>query len=283
MEFIAHLKRSLNRASAQPKEPENLLELGDQLRQSPSPELASSCRLWAQELRRLHQTQGQLLNPTRGQSRRLWAEQSLIYLDLIATLELAACQVDQQLWSDLAGTVRDFDAYTEELGDSLAAMAEWSRSEHPRCLACGWDGQASTCPHCQRQTLKPIRHPRTVDASAPLANKQGQVFETILAILAGTVDLEILWQPLQELRQDYNESAVEVVAAVEDHPEVGAVARWMSQALEGLEEIERVFEDFDAQHIEDGWHRFFVSERSLAASLENRPAGQDQVLLSRAS
>lgn len=282
MEFIANLKRSIRRVSGPAKAPDNLLELGDRMRESAGPEVANYCRLWAGELRRLRTTEGQRLNSTRGSSRRLWAEQSLIYQDLFLCLEQAASQLDGQS-GPLQGEILDeFDSLIAEFGESLAALAAWSRSQHPRCLACGWDGSAPGCPHCRLQTLKPIRQAQPVYASVTLAEAQEQVFGSIVAILEGACDLESLWHPLQHLHQQYDQAAAQVAAALEVHPEVEAVVEYMDQALEGLAEISQVFEDFDAQHLEDGWHRFFTSEISLTDALQQADdEAEDRVNLSR--
>ena len=282
MEFIANLKRSIRSLSGQTKAPINLLELGDRLRDSAGPEVATYCRLWAGELRRVHATEGQRLNSTRGQSRRLWAEQSLIYQDLFVCLEQAAALLEEQPGQLSPQILDEFDSLIAEFGESLAALAAWARSEHPRCLACGWDGSAPTCPHCRLQTLKPIRQAQPVYASVPLAEAQEQVFESIVAILEGACDLESLWHPLQNLHQQYDQAAAQVAAALEVHPEVEAVAAYMDEALDGLAEISQVFEDFDAQHLEDGWHRFFTSELSLSDALQQTDEeAEDQVKLSR--
>ncbi len=269
MDFIAGLKRSLIRKN--PGQPGNLLELYDRLQAGPE---AEQCRAWAVQLRKLHDTQAASLGRHRGQSRRLWAEQSLIYQDLISDLERLALNWNQD-------DVQHFGDLLEEFGESVASLEAWTRSEEPRCLACGWDGDSVVCPHCKLRLLKPVRRPANEVPGGTLAERQAVVFQSITAILEGNQDLESLFEPLQELHDDYDRVAEEL-EPLDDCPEVLAVAVLLEHAQLGLREISLAFEDYDAQHLEDGWHQFFVCEQSLGEVLAACTASTpDQVSISR--
>lgn len=270
MDFLAGLKRSLIKRGSQVP-PGNLLEFYDLLQTGPAPAL---CRFWAERLRGQHEAQAAGLGFSRGQSRRLWAEQSLIYQDLIASLERL-----ENHWSE--DEVESFSELLEEFRESVEAMEAWTRSEQPRCLACGWDGAATTCPHCRLRLLKPVRRQAPESAVVPLSERQSVVFESIVAILEGNQDLDSLFEPLQELHSDYDRAVEQLdPQAIEDHPEVLAVAMLLEHAQHGLQEISQAFEDCDAQHLEDGWHQFFVCEQSLGEVLAAVNGGTDRVSLS---
>lgn len=271
MEFLATLKRSLIRNDGGKAPPGNLMELYDLLLTGPASE---QCRLWAGRLRGQHDAQAASLGVTRGQSRRLWAEQSLIYQDLIASLEGLAAN-----W--VMAEVEVFAELLEEFRESVEAMDAWTRSEEPRCLACGWGGRADTCPHCRLHLLKPVRRLSPEFMEVPLAERQNLVFASIVGILEGSLDLETLLEPLSELHADYERVAGQLdYQHVEEYPEVLAVAQLLDQAQQGLQEISLAFEDYDAQHLEDGWHQFFVCEQTLGEVLA-AVEGADQVSFSR--
>jgi len=280
MELIANLQRSFARPTGQPKAPANLLELATLLRQAqPGAEVARYCQLWARELQKIHESQRQSLSKTRGTSRKIWAEQSLIYQDLIATLGAAAEQIQKKAHRALSSTRQELDELLEEFADSLQAMDDWSKSQHPRCLACGWDGEASCCPHCQLHLLQPVRQARPTATPLALASNHAQIFDTVVAVLQGTADLESLAPPLLELQSDFVQAVVDANASAEIHPEMVVVAEILENALGGLEVMGQAFEDLDAQHLEDGWHQFYISQIHLLDAIAE--AGNDQVQFSR--
>jgi len=279
MELIASLSKSFARPrGTSGQAPENLLELLDRLQSRRAvPEIPRYCKIWAAELRRLHQTHGLRLDNSRGRSRKIWTEQKLIYLDLISTLE----EIGRR-WghSGLDRLVNDFAELLGEFEESLEAMEAWNRCDHPRCMACSWDGPELFCPHCKLQTLRPVRKNRPAGTSAELGPRQSEVFETIVSILHGDQDLNTLWEPLQDLQADFDDATSDLLEAVASCPEVSPLADLMSQALQGLEEIGQVFEDRDAQHLEDGWNRFYVSQLKLGDAIQPSDS-QDQVRIDR--
>lgn len=280
MELIANLQRSFARPTGQPKAPANLLELATLLRQAqPGAEVARYCSLWAGELKKIHDHQRDILSPTRGTSRKIWAEQSLIYQDMIATLGLAAEQIRKRAFRALVETRQELDGLLEEFADSLQAMNDWSKSQHPRCLACGWDGQAASCPHCQLHLLQPVRQARPTATPLALASNHAEIFDTVVAVLQGGTDVESLAPPLLELQNDFEQAVVDAKASAEIHPEMTLIAEILEEALGGLEVMGQVFDDLDAQHLEDGWHQFFVSQITLIDAIAE--SGNDQVQFSR--
>ena len=264
MELIANLQLSFARPSDQAKAPRNLLELAALLRRArPGAEVAGFARLWAQELTRIQQADDAVLSQKRGSLRRLWAEQSLIYQDLVAALELAAEQICHGDVDSLEQTRVALDELLEEFADTLQEMGEWARSEQPRCFSCSWDGAALLCPHCGLQVLRPVRQPRAAVAPLALAAHHVGLFRTVEAVLQGGQDLHSLVQPLDELHDDFCQAAVDAAACAQIYPEMEPVAEILEVAREGLSEMRLVFEDFDAQHLEDGWHQFFLSQITL--------------------
>lgn len=280
MELIANLQRSFARPTGQPKAPANLLELATLLRQAqPGAEVARYSQLWARELQKIHDKQREILNPMRGTSRKIWAEQSLIYQDMIAALGLAGEQIRKKAYRALAETRQELDGLLEEFADSLQAMEDWSKSQHPRCLACGWDGQAPSCPHCQIHLLQPVRQPRPTATPLALASNHAEIFDTVVAVLQGATDLENLAPPLIELQNDFEQAVIDAKASAEIHPEMVVIAGILEEALGGLEVMGLAFDDLDAQHLEDGWHQFFVSQITLIDAIAE--SGNDQVQFSR--
>ncbi|MBS2040735.1 hypothetical protein JST97_37455 [bacterium] len=279
MQFLANLQRSTRLlAAGERKEPQNLQELADEVRHFPGAQSAHYCRLWARHLEWHLQDQHAKMSQIRGQSRRLWLEQCLIYQDLVASLEDVAQQMNSGEGLPIEEQLSELEALVEEFAQSAQEMQAWLESNHARCLACGWDGEQPSCPHCQKQLLKPVREARPAHLRVPLADKQAQVFDTVVAVLEGRDDLESLWEPLQDLLNDYCEANQRLNLAA-DEPEVTVVAQIIGGALDGLDEMVRVFEDSDAQHLEDGWHRFFHSEQCLTAFMRGELADGDAVAL----
>ena len=252
MQFLANLQRSTRLLSAgERRPPQNLQELADEVRYHPGSQSAHFCALWAQHLQWHRRDQDAKMAQVRGHSRRLWLEQSFVYEDLSAGLEEAA----RQMREGARPQPEELEELIEEFAQAAREMQAWAESDQARCLACGWDGQQATCPHCQKQLLKPVRQVRPANLRVSLAPIQGQVFDTVVAVLEGRDDLESLWEPLQELHHDYSE-ANQRLALLAHEPEAAVVAGILERALDGLEEMSQVFHDLDTQHLEDGWHRF---------------------------
>lgn len=263
MELLATLQLSFGRPRPA-RIPRNLLELAELLSQpDPGPEAPGFCRLWAEELRRLRDHDQETLGKKRGRLRRLWAEQCLIYDDLIAAL------LDPQ------PQAAHFHELLDEFADCLKDMEEWSRSEDPRCLACGWDGEDKICPHCRLRLLSPVRQPRGGASPIQLAPHHQEVLEVVTSVLRGESDLDRLQVPLNDLHDDFRRA----VADARAHPELEVVAEILEVARDGLSQMTQVFEDGNCQHLEDGWSAFYLSQLALSDALhEDSP---DQVAFLR--
>lgn len=276
MELIAQLQLSYRKPSTRLPAPRNLLELSARLAE-PTAEVARYCRLWAQELCRLRSQNEAVYASIRGTSRRLWAEQSLVYLDLIGCLEGAADQISQG--EGLGQIQHDFQELLEEFADCLQAMEDWNRSPQPRCLGCGWDGENTHCPHCGLQLLLPVRETRPPAAPLVLAPNHNEVMEVVAGVLRGELDLDALFEPLEELSEDFSVAVRDARQAAQLHPEMEVVAEILDVALGGLEEMGEVFTDADAQHLENGWYQFYLSQIELLDALAE--SEEDQVTFSR--
>ena len=280
MELIASLQMSFARPGAAPQAPRNLLQLASLLGQHQAgPEVAHYSLLWAEELTRIRDSDHQALARKRGTLRRLWAQQSLVYQDLIATLEQAADRILDRQFGELKHTSSQFNSLLEEFAESLQEMDDWSRSDHPRCLSCSWDGDAESCPHCRLQLLAPVRETRAQAAPLSLAPHHQSVFDTVSAILQGASDLSSLQLPLQGLHSDFHQAVVDARASSQSYPEMEVVADILEVALDGLTEMSLVFEDCDSQHLEDGWNAFYLSQLTLVDALSQ--SDSDQVTFSR--
>lgn len=277
MELIANLRLSFA-PPGRPQAPANLLEMAALLGQvHPGPEVAEYSLLWASELERIHRADHERLAKKRGRLRRLWAEQRLIYLDLVATLQEAAANIQNR--RPLQDSHRQFQELLEEFAQSLQEMETWSTSAQPRCLACGWDGNDRFCPHCDLRLLTPVRQSRPSAAPLQLAPHHQAIFDTVVAVLDGHQDLDSLQEPLEELQSDFYTAVCDAEASAEVHPEMEAVTEILELALEGLTEMTLVFEDQDCQHLEDGWNAFYLSQLTLLDTLS--PPATDQVSFTR--
>jgi hypothetical protein len=273
VQLLASLRQNFpGKMEAVATPPQNLLELRQQLGEiavkcTPSPQLAGYCRLWARELQRLHDEQNSVMSRTRGQARRLWAEQSLIYGDMIECLETAQHKLENQEWKELRAVARQFGLLTDEFGEALKDMDLWSTSEDLRCLGCGWGGD-EPCPHCGVQTLKPVRRYNAASQNyVHLGPLQSEVLAVIMGILEGKQDVSRLREPLRKLHDKYEATAGALMAFVLHKPELAPMLQQVENGLRGVERIARVFSDRDAQSMEDGWYQLFESEQKLDASV----------------
>ena len=252
MSLIESLKTNFKAAQAEEsyKAPQNLFELRNLLRsvcaaRRVHPNLPFYCNWYSQFLTKIHSDESTSMAKTRGKARRMWAEQSLIYQDLIAVLKALSAQILECTHEHLDEVSNTFSDLVDELQDAIEEMQAWTVSEETRCLGCGWNGSTQHCPHCKVQILKPVRSYATrVNSYVPLAPLEDQLFQAIVGVLEGDRDVTALRLPLQQLEASYSES----------------------QALAGLAQIQRVFQDSDAQHLEDGWSMIFEAGR---ASLDN--------------
>jgi len=236
--------------------------------------VADFSRLWAQELGRLRREEDAVLAQKRGSLRKLWAEQNLIYADLIGALERAAQEAVAQDFVSLGQTAAHFRDLLDEFADSIQDVNDWHESEHPRCLSCSWDGQASRCPHCSLTLLAPVRQAHASPAPLTLTPHHQAIFDSVVAVLAGSEDIDSLVQPLEALQADFYEAAVDARVSAETHPEMEVVAEILEAAFGGLSQMTQTFEDADSQHLEDGWNVFFLSQLALADALSQGHSDQ---------
>jgi predicted Zn-ribbon and HTH transcriptional regulator len=261
-------------AAAPYRAPQNLLELRGQLRDACQrrnipQDLAHYCNWYSQHLAKIHTQENQSMSRTRGQARRLWAEQSLIYLDLIRLLKDLSLELHGSLWTQLEQATDELFELVDEFTDALQEMQEWTVSEQTRCLKCGWNGTTGHCPHCKVQVLKPIRDYAThVNHYVTLAPAQGAIFKVMMAVLEGTRDVSALQYPLQQLQKRYSETLDYLQS--NDNLEIARTGMGnIEQGLAGVMQMQRVFIDNDAQHLEDGWALIFQADRENIALVEN--------------
>jgi len=262
MQLIAQLQLCFARPGHS-RPPQNLIELAALLGQSkPGPEVAEYALLWAEELERIQRADNQILSKKRGLLRRLWATQCLIYQDLIVTLRQLAWQIQRGL-----PVKHQLDELMSEFSESIKTLNDWTRSEQPRCLNCGWDKDDEICPHCQLRLLAPVRHTHPATAPLQLPPRHQEIFETVVAVIDGEIDIGCLQEPLEQLQVDFEEAVLDAHSSARIYPEMQSVAEVLSSALAGLLEMSLVFEDRDCQHLEDGWNTFFLSQLSLQDTL----------------
>ena len=140
-------------------------------------------------------------------------------------------------------------------------------------MKCGWNGSTGHCPHCRVTVLKPVRSYATqVNSYVELAPLQTQVFNTLLQVLEGERDVSVLRVPLQRLHDNYLESLKELEAVAGLELAHNGMAN-LEDALAGLAQMSRVFEDGDAQHLEDGWSMIFQADRANLAAVEETFSG----------
>lgn len=278
MNLIETLKQNFEAvaAAAPYRAPQNLIELRGQLRDACQqrkihPDLSYYCNWYSGHLSRVHDQENQSMIRTRGQARRLWAEQSLVYQDLISLLQDLSVKLDSKQWSQLEEATDLLFELVDELSDSIQEMEDWTVSEECRCLRCGWNGSTGHCPHCKVQVLKPIRDYAThVNHYAVLGPAQARVFETLTEVLEGNRDVSALRGPLQQLQQRYLDTADFLQKHETDLARSGLEN--LSQGLAGIAQMQRVFADGDAQHLEDGWAMIFEADRSNVALAESIPS-----------
>ena len=262
--------------------PQNLGELRQLLKRACQrgtfhQDLAFYCGWYSQHLHGVHAQENKTMSRMRGQARRMWAEQSLIYQDLIQLLLDLKSALSAAQKASVAEMVDELFALVDELADSLADMEDWLRSEEARCLNCGWSGSTGHCPHCHLHTLKPVRQVSThINHMVTLAPAQGQLHAGIVAVMEGRQDVHSLVGPIQLLQRAYEETRQQLA------PHRLAVAQAglanIERGLAGLTQILRVFQDGDAQHLEDGWAMIFEADQAnLAAAEAALPSAQQAV------
>ena len=256
------------------KAPQNLTELCSLLRNvclagMVHPDLPFYCNWYSEFLTKIYNDENQSMIKTRGKARRMWAEQSLIYQDLIALLKDLSGQIlecSNEHLREVSDTLSDL---VDELREAVEEMQAWTVNEEARCLGCGWNGSTGHCPHCNLQVLKPVRRYATqVNSYVALAPLQGQVFQAIVGVLEGERDVTVLRLPLQQLEASCSEALQQMQACHQLEIAQTALVN-ISQALAGLAQINRIFQDGDAQHLEDGWSMIFEADRANLAAAQN--------------
>ena len=277
MNLIESLKQNFDAvvAAAPYRAPQNLTELRSQLRDAClsrqlHPDLPHYCNWYSEYLSKVHDQEHQSMSRTRGQARRMWAEQSLIYQDLIKLLKDLSVDLNQASWPELEEATDTLFELVDEFSEALQDMQDWTTSEEPRCLKCGWNGSTGFCPHCQVHALKPIRTFAThVNHYVALAPAQARVFETLAQVLEGAKDVGALRGPLHLLQQRYLDAASQIEKHATDMAQKGL--HNLEQGLAGIAQMQRIYNDFDAQHLEDGWALIFQADRDNLALAETVP------------
>ncbi|MBS2039070.1 hypothetical protein JST97_29075 [bacterium] len=284
MSLIDSLKQNYQvvGATAPYPTPQNLRELRGLLRQaclnrSVHQDLPYYCNWYSEYLTKVHNDENRSMSKTRGKARRMWAEQSLVYQDLIQLLSELSTELPGRDWGRLEEATDSLFELVDELLEAVQEMQDWTVSEEPRCLKCGWNGATGHCPHCQVQVLKPVRTFATqVNSYVTLAPHQSVVFTNLLSVLEGERDVSVLKAPLQKLASVYQDSLRELESA--QHLEIARTGQEnIYDALAGVSQMLRVFEDSDAQHLEDGWSMIFQADRANLAAVEEVNSGAGAV------
>jgi len=278
MSLIENLKNNFESVTvgAAPKPPQNLMELRRQLRlaceqRNVHGDLANYCYWYVGYLRNLHDRENATMGRTRGKARRMWAEQSLIYQDIIRLLDGLSLNLSSMSWPEMEEEVDSFYELVDELTLALGDMQEWSNSEEARCLSCGWNGPTGHCPHCKVQTLKPIRTFATnINHYVEPGEAQLRVFRELMGVLEGKRDLSTLKLPLLHLQKRFKDTA-DYLYERSFMPVAQKGFENIAQALLGIDQMMRTFEDADAQHLEDGWALIYQSDRSNLELVDNAP------------
>lgn len=285
MSYLDHLKESL-KIEEELAPPQNLGQLSRRLKVQAhtDTQLAKICLEFALRCAETRRANADDLQDSRGKLQQLWQVQDEIYQDLVEHLEQAA----RYLTGPIQGLPRlsqSFEALLLDLRESIQAMDKWRTARSLRCLACGWsDGSTDVCPHCDITVLQPVRQTRGQEKIyAELSGRQFELFSGVSEVLAGAADLDSLWEPLDELQGHYQQ-CLEELAGAQPTEDLKPLTETLTLAIAGLDTMARTFDDLDAQHLEDGWHTFFVAERHLAEMLPGftKPGtGQDEILLSQ--
>lgn len=278
MNLLETLKQNFEAvvAAAPYRAPQNLMELRSQLRDACQrrkihPDLSHYCNWYSEYLTRVHDQENKSMLRTRGQARRMWAEQSLIYLDLIQLLKGLSAELKGGQWHNLDQATDTLYELVDEFTEALQDMQDWTVSEETRCLKCGWNGSTGHCPHCKVQVLKPIRDFAThVNHYVTLAPAQALLFETMAGVLEGTRDVSALRGPLQQLQQRYLDTLTFLQQHETDFARAGI--QNIEQGLAGIAQMQRIFTDHDAQHLEDGWALIFLADRDNISLSESVPS-----------
>lgn len=279
MSLIENLKLNFEAVSqSAPRAPQNLRELRSLLRsaclsRSLHSDLSYYCGWYADYLGTIHREENQAMCRTRGKARRMWAEQSLIYTDLIGLLQDLEQDLSSMPWARVEESTDTLYELVDELQEAAQEMVDWSSDEEPRCLKCGWNGSSGHCPHCQVRVLKPVRSYATqINSYVELGPLQTQLFHTLLQVLEGERDLTVLRAPLQRLQDSYQQSLGELEAVQQLELARHGLTN-LHDALAGITQMARAFEDGDAQHLEDGWSMIFQADRANLAAVEQTFSG----------
>ena len=265
MSFLEQLRQTMA-CEAEVPPPQTLRELASRLRTlvGPSERLAQQCREFARRCQEVREQNERALGSTQGRLYELWSLQDATYLDLVDHLLGAARLAERGHASSLIRLAESLDELLLELRESLEAMEHWRQAGQRRCLACGWsDDQAESCPSCQLTLLRPARQLRGgSEGPTELGPLQLHLYQCLTQVAAGCLDLSELGAPLDRLRWQLRECQRQLTRA-ESGCERLRSEQLLSEAEGGLDEIELAFENLDAQHLEDGWFRYFQAELAL--------------------
>lgn len=284
MNLIDSLKTNFVAANAKAtyQAPQNLNELRIQLRDACQRrelprDLHNYCNWYSEYLAKVHDGENKTMLRTRGKARKMWAEQSLIYQDMIHLLKEMSQTVPRRNWSEIKEQTNTLYELVDEFSEALKEMEDWTRNEELRCLKCGWNGSSGHCPHCKVQVLKPIRNFSTyVNNYVTLAPLQSRIFDTLMAVLEGDRDVSALKAPLHALEQKYLETVEFLETRSQSELAMAGLAN-IEQGILGIELMRRVFQNSDAQHLEDGWAMIFQSDSSNQDLIETVPSSAQAV------
>ena len=279
MSLIENLRLSFEAITqSAPRAPQNLRELRTLLRsaclsRSLHSDLPYYCNWYADYLGTIHREENLVMSKTRGKARRMWAEQSLIYTDLVGVLRDLGQDLSSLPWARVEESTDYLYELVDELQEAAQEMADWATGDECRCMKCGWNGTTGHCPYCRVTVLKPVRNYATqINSYVELGPLQTQLFNTLLQVLDGERDVSVLRLPLQRLQDNYLESLDEL-EAVHQLPLAQDGMVNLQDALAGIAQMSRVFEDADAQHLEDGWSMIFQADRANLAAVEETFSG----------
>lgn len=281
MQFLNSLKGAWAGAEVKRK-PQNLLELAQMLADAAQQRKADSdlklyCKNWGKQVLSVFVQNDREMAGMRGLLGQLWLDQAEIYREVMVHIQEAQSILDAVNWNALGSLASDLRETIEDLMDSIASMQEWRVSDQRRCLGCGWSpvGSDYECPDCRVTALSPVRQSRAQETIySELTGPMIELFEATMDVLSGNKDIDVILRPLDMLSDHYRACLRETIR-IGDSEEIAAkLLPHLQQLVKGLDEMERAYENYQAQSLEDGWYDVFMAYHKVTEIL---PRNDEQV------
>jgi hypothetical protein len=274
MQFLNSLKGAWAGAEAKRK-PQNLLELAQMLTEAAQQRKADGdlklyCKNWGKQVLSVFLQNDREMSGMRGLLGELWNDQADIYREVMVCIEEAQSILDSRNWNALESVASDLREAIEDLMNSIANMQEWRISDQRRCLGCGWSPSGSDyeCPDCRVTALSPVKQSRAQESVyAELTGPMLELFESIMAVLSGKKDIEIILRPLDQLGDHYRACLRETRRVCSTEEIAAKLLPHLERLVSGLDEIERAYEHYQAQSLEDGWFDVFMAYNQVTELL----------------